>query len=189
MVTSRTIEVVGVGPMLFKKSRRARGLRLSLENDNFLRVVIPYWLSYKEAVRTIASNTKWVHKYLLRMQRWSEDHKKLPKNTIKVEGIAAKEALFFRAWELAKEFGFCVNKISIRSQKTRWGSCSAKNNISLNIKLTKLPGDIMDYVILHELVHTRESNHGKRFWQEMEKIVNKARELDRKLKKYNLGFL
>ncbi|MHC4325449.1 MAG: M48 metallopeptidase family protein, partial [Planctomycetota bacterium] len=67
-------------------------------------------------------------------------------------------------------------------------SCSAKNNISLNINLARLPDELRDYVILHELVHTRIKNHSKKFWAELDKVIGGgAKELSKKLRKYRLG--
>ena len=66
--------------------------------------------------------------------------------------------------------GLKWNRLSIRGQKTRWGSCSAKGNISLNFKLLFLPANLVDHVLLHELVHTREMNHSHRFWALMMKF-------------------
>ena len=90
---------------------------------------------------------------------------------------------------LAEQNGFTVNKVSIRNQKTRWGSCSSLNNINLNIKLVKLPEELVDYVLFHELVHTKIKNHSKAFWSELDYYVGDAKKLDKKLKKIKLGFL
>jgi len=88
--------------------------------------------------------------------------------------------------ELSAKFGFLYNRLSFRSQKTRWGSCSAKNNISLNIKLVNLPEELIEYVILHELVHTKIKNHQEEFWSELAKYVENPRALQTKLKRFNL---
>ena len=91
--------------------------------------------------------------------------------------------------ELAKAHDFKYNRVFIRNQKTRWGSCSSKNNISLNVKLVRLPERLTDYVIIHELVHTRIKSHNKKFYAELEKFVNDRKSLDRELKKYGAGLL
>jgi len=70
--------------------------------------------------------------------------------------------------KLAEEHGFHFNKLTIRSQKTRWGSCSTRKNISLNSKLLFMPVNVTKYVIIHELCHTVEMNHSSRFWQLVE---------------------
>lgn len=66
--------------------------------------------------------------------------------------------------QVAEEFGFHYNRLSIRAQKTRWGSCSSKKNINLNCKLLFMPPEIVRYVFIHELCHTLEMNHSSRFW-------------------------
>ncbi len=97
----------------------------------------------------------------------------------------AKTYLPERTDFLAKKFGFNYEKVSVRNAKTRWGSCSGKNNISLNIHLMRLPDELRDYVILHELCHTVEKNHGKNFWTLLDKVSGNAKDLDKKLKKYS----
>jgi hypothetical protein len=79
--------------------------------------------------------------------------------------------------------------VSIRNQTTRWGSCSAKGNISLNLKLVALPPELFDYVILHELVHTREHNHSARFWRELDKYVENGKAKAKALREYGVGIL
>ena len=103
---------------------------------------------------------------------------------------SAEEArgLIERLNAIAAQFGFEYNRVSVRRQKTRWGSCSGKNNINLNIALVRLDEHLRDYVILHELVHTRIKNHSKRFWEELDKYTGgKAKELNKQLRKYRLS--
>ena len=79
------------------------------------------------------------------------------------------------------------NRAGFRCQKTRWGNCSGKNNISLNVNVVFLSGELQDYVLLHELVHTKVKNHSRKFWAELDKYIEgKANELAKKLKKYNM---
>ena len=87
--------------------------------------------------------------------------------------------------ELAEKYGLTYNRVTIRCQKTRWGSCSARNNLNLNAKLTRLPGHLMDYVLIHELVHTRHKNHGREFWNAMNRIVGDAKLRRRELSRYS----
>jgi predicted metal-dependent hydrolase len=77
----------------------------------------------------------------------------------------------------------------VKNQKTRWGSCSEKNNINLNVNLVLLPDELIDYAILHELVHTRVKNHSKRFWAELDKLVGDAKKNDKKLKNHRLHLI
>ena len=72
--------------------------------------------------------------------------------------------------------------------KTRWGSCTAKNNINLNMLMTYLPKKIQDYVILHELLHTRIKDHGKGFWLELDRLTGNAKGIQKKLKEKYILF-
>jgi predicted metal-dependent hydrolase len=74
----------------------------------------------------------------------------------------------------------------MRNQRTRWGSCSNKNNINLNMKLIRLPDEMIDYVLLHELVHTRIKNHTKDFWRELDRFVGDAKAKNKRLKAYKI---
>ncbi len=83
---------------------------------------------------------------------------------------------------LAKKYGFDYQKAALRNQKTRFGSCSYQNNINLNINLMTYDFDIIDYVLIHELVHTKVKNHSSVFWAEVEKYCPNYRELRKRLK-------
>ncbi len=101
--------------------------------------------------------------------------------SIRVEGLVNDKQLVFNVLEkwlkikakqifpeilndIATTHGFVYNRVTIRAQKTRWGSCSSKKNINLNCKLLFFPEAVMRYVFIHELCHTQEMNHSKRFW-------------------------
>lgn len=85
----------------------------------------------------------------------------------------------------AERFGFKYKHLSFRNNISNWGSCSYENNISLNIKLMKLPDEIIDYVILHELCHTVEKNHSADFWKLVRKVCPDCDLLRSRLRKYN----
>lgn len=110
-----------------------------------------------------------------------------------VEGIMtevyrfeAQQILPQRLEKLAQKHGFRYNKVTVRNNKTNWGSCSSKNNISLNLQMMKLTDELIDYILLHELVHTKIKNHGEKFWKKLDLITeNRARELAREIKKHS----
>lgn len=87
---------------------------------------------------------------------------------------------------LAKKYNFKYEKVSIRNNKRNWGSCSGKNNISLNLQMMKLPDELIDYILLHELVHTEIKNHSIKFWDRLNEITdNSATELAKQVKQYS----
>ena len=91
----------------------------------------------------------------------------------------AKDYLPQRVKELAEKNSFRFKKVSVRNSKTRWGSCSYDNNINLNLHLMRLPNHLIDYVILHELVHTKIKNHSSDFWNMLDLVTGNAKNLDR----------
>ncbi len=96
--------------------------------------------------------------------------------------IEAKNYLPERLAFLARKYGFFYNKVALKNQKTRFGSCSFQNNINLNIILMNYDFDVIDYVLIHELVHTKVKNHSKNFWSEVEKCCPNYRNLRKILK-------
>ena len=104
---------------------------------------------------------------------------------IEVYRREAKVILVNRCKILAAEHGFNIKDVKVKKMKSRWGSCSSKGNINLNIFLMAVPEEISDYVILHELVHTRVLNHSIRFWSELQKILPDAKNLSREIRKYS----
>ena len=98
----------------------------------------------------------------------------------------AKKILPGRLAELARKYGFLYNKVGIRNNKRNWGSCSGRNNISLNLQMMKLPDELIDYILLHELVHTKIKNHGPLFWEKLDEITGKkARVLAKEVRSYS----
>ena len=98
----------------------------------------------------------------------------------------AKKLLPGRVKELAAAHNFEYKNVAIKNSKTRWGSCSFDNKINLSLHLMRLPDHLVDYVILHELVHTKVKTHSKDFWQLLDIVSGDARKLDREVKAYGI---
>ena len=98
----------------------------------------------------------------------------------------AKEYLPQRTEHFATMHGFDCQGVTVKNITSRWGSCSSTNHINLNIHLLRLPQHLLDYVILHELTHTVHKNHGKYFWQSLNKITGgKAKQLAAEMRQYH----
>ena len=173
------VEHPEVGTVKYIGNNRAKRIIISIKPE-YVRVVIPKRQSFKNAQKFVESRLDWIktNKQIMNVQL--EKKRNLPEIDRKV----ARKILCRRIGELAQLHNFVYNRVSIRKQKTRWGSCSTKNNINLNANLLHLPPELMDYVLLHELVHTRVKNHSKDFWDELETVVPNARQVDRRLKDY-----
>ena len=95
----------------------------------------------------------------------------------------AKIELPARAWELAAETGASMKHVTVRNQRSRWGSCSAGGTVSLNWRLVQVPDTVRDYIIYHELMHLREMNHSARFWARVQEVCPWWRDAEKWLKR------
>jgi len=172
-----------VGTILFERSQKAKRIIISIKPTGEIRVAVPYTSSFKKAEEFVNSKMEWINRHLDILKRYKETGKRGSGNEDSIDKIKAKKALTERLESLAKKYGFSYNRAFIRNQKTRWGSCSSMNNISLNVKLVRLPDELIDYVIMHELLHTRIKNHGQSFWKEMEKYSRNAKDMRKMLRK------
>ena len=101
--------------------------------------------------------------------------------------LEARKVILKRLEELAKPYGFSYNRVFIRNQKTKWGNCSGKKNLSFNWRLIKSPQYVMDYVIMHELVHTEIFKHTRQFWVKLKSVYPKYKESIQWLDRYGNG--
>ena len=183
--TAVAIEPVGV--VHFAQSARAKRLSITVRHDESIRVAIPKGVTQAAAEKFLRMKIPWIKNSLVKIQRLQKQKHKQPQYDIRnIDRGKAKAYLTLRINQLANKYGFEFNRLFIRNQKTRWGSCSSRNNISLNMKLVFLPVELQDYVILHELVHTRHKNHGKKFWNEMDKLVGDAKGLRKQMRQHRL---
>ena len=187
MEKSITLDIDGVGQVLFERSYKAKHLNISVKPFKRVRIAVPVGLSFKNAERVVRSKVEWIKRHQERMSVAELEHESILRNSVEIDRAEAKVKLMSRLNHLTKKNGFTYNRVFIRNQKTRWGSCSSKNNINLNVKLIRLPDELIDYVILHELIHTSIKNHSKAFWTELDRLVGDAKKMQSRLKEYGLG--
>ena len=182
------IEIPSLGPVVFSQTKRAKRMSIVIKPFKPVRVAFPQRTSLRKAKKYLHKNLSWAKKSLDYVRKIEKEHETTLNNKPKLPKTKAKMILRNRLRELADLHGFKYNKVFIRNQKTRWGSCSILNNINLNINLVSLTEELMDYVILHELVHTVIKNHSQTFWIRLNKYVGgRAKELDKSLMKHKLG--
>ena len=231
-----TIDIEDIGMVLFKSSKKTKGLSIKLKPFKGVEVIYPSRFSRKKTLEIVRAKKDWIIKsmekikkrenqltvfdentdfstkyFKLQIQKHSDESMSVelknnilsvyyPENVpvsdssvqeiirIGIENalrIEAKKILPKRVSQLADKYRFVYNKIYIKKLKSRWGSCSSENNINLNIHLMRMTDSLIDYVILHELCHTKEKNHGANFWALLNKYTdNKAKSLSKELKKF-----
>lgn len=116
----------------------------------------------------------------------TDDHVQKAAHTASIRALRAQatQLLPTRVYTLANRYNFTYHSLSIKQLKSRWGSCDQQQNIVLNLYLVQLPWEYIDYVILHELAHTRALNHGPDFWQEFEQVLPHAKQLRRRMRAF-----
>ncbi len=183
------VDIEGVVSVIVKRSDRCRHLRITVSPGS-VRVSVPRGVSLDAGRAFVLARQQWIQKHVARIKQREQAHEELLRDLPPITDVnSARDKIIARCEQLSHKTGLSYTRLTIRNQKTRWGSCSSAGTISLNIKLARLPDKLLDYVILHELVHTRINGHGKAFWDKLDTYVGDARGLRRELRQYLLRLL
>lgn len=147
----------------------------------------PYWVKKQEIERFVKEKSDWIEKSRKKVLARREEiasQKKLTAEELHQLADQASVVIPEKVKSYAGRIGVSYGRITIRNQKTRWGSCSAKGNLNFNCLLMLTPERVQDYVVVHELCHRKEMNHSERFWKEVERILPDYRERRKWLKEY-----
>ncbi len=166
-----------IGDILFEKSKKAKRVVIAIKSPTNIRVAVPRFVTIRKAESFVLHKFDWIKKQQSRFA-----NKVNITNLTKYAPPEEKSKILKRVEHLANKYGFSYGKITLRNMKTRWGSCTAQNNISLNLGLIALPDELKNYIILHELVHTKVKNHSKEFWTELGSIIYNPKSLSKKLR-------
>jgi predicted metal-dependent hydrolase len=178
----------GVMEYTLKRSPRARSMRLSVMPGGAVVVTVPRSLaasSLAAVERFVERSSGWIETQMRKMQGRTVIRIRrgdIPR--LKREAYALTEA---RSAHFAALYGYSYKKITIRAQKTRWGSCSKNGNLSFNYKIAVLPTHLQDAIVAHEICHLGAFDHSKRFWDLMARTVPAHKNVRKELK--NLSFI
>ena len=159
--------------------RRARRYILRVRPDGTLRVTIPRGGSRAEAIAFMGRHLAWVAAERERVER---QRASVPPEREAELREQARQQLIPRLYDLAAQHGLTFTRVTIRNQRSRWGSCSRTGAIALNYRLVLMPSEVADYVLIHELMHLKEQNHGRRFWRLVEAACPAFRDAERWLR-------
>jgi predicted metal-dependent hydrolase len=163
----------------FVRMRRARRYVMRVRPDGDLRVTIPRGGSKAEALRFADKHLEWA-----RRQRARVLASKRPASVDRELRARAAKELPPQLLGVAERHGLVVSRVSIRNQRSRWGSCSPRGHIALNFRLLLMPPDVREYILIHELMHLRQPNHSIRFWRLVEAACPGFRAAERWLKEH-----
>lgn len=160
---------------------------IQVNSDLSVTVRAPRSVSEKDIEEIIKKKEAWISKHIEKIKETKERFEAEPTEKLTREKVIAlaDEALKVipeRVEYFAKVIGVTYGKITVRNQKTRWGSCSSKGNLNFNCLLMLAPPEVLDYVVVHELCHRKQMNHSKAFWLEVEKVLPNYKEVRKWLK-------
>lgn len=160
---------------------------IQVNSDLSVTVRAPRSASEKNIEEILKKKEAWISRHIEKIKKTKERFEAEPTEKLTREKVIAlaEEALKVipaRVEYFAKVIGVTYGKITIRNQKTRWGSCSSKGNLNFNCLLMLAPPEVLDYVVVHELCHRKQMNHSKAFWLEVEKVLPNYKEVRKWLK-------
>lgn len=163
------------------RSRR-KTIAIQIDREGQVIVRTPYGITKRQVEEFLDEKKDWLLQTRQRVEKRKTEQIPISEE-VRREGIERAKRIFpERTAYFAKRMGVDYGRITIREQKTRWGSCSSKGNLNFNWKLVLLAPELLDYVVVHELAHRREMNHSKDFWKIVEAELPDYRERRRRLK-------
>lgn len=171
-----------------KISRRAKRMRLAVYCDGSFVVTRPMGLTDNIVERFITEKSNWILSKLEYFKQFGVDIFKNDQQKYLINKDKTLEFVLERIGYFNKIYQLKFNKINIKNQKTRWGSCSKKGNLNFNYKILLLPQHISDYIIVHELCHLKEFNHSYKFWNLVSKAIPSYLDIKKELKHKGLRF-
>lgn len=162
-------------------------LAIEIKGDGRVIVRAPVKMPNAEIQRFVQEKAHWIAQHLQKIAQTPQE--KFTDAQLKEFVKAAKTDIPERVMRFAPLVGITYGTITIRRQKTRWGSCSSKGNLNFNCLLMCCPEEVRDYVVVHELCHRKELNHSARFWAEVAKILPDYKTRKAWLRKYGYSLI
>lgn len=192
MITEWSIKKAdGRGEIRISVIRSARkSLGLEVRDANTVLARIPTRVSDRELKAFVENHRSWILEKTEVMAEREEKRKSTPapppELLSKTDRMKIQLKIGKRVRHYCEAMGVTVGYVTVKNQKTRWGSCSAKGNVNFNYQLAFLPDELLDYVVIHELAHRSHMNHSRAFWAEVEKYCPDYLERREQLKEYSL---
>tara|TARA_B100001115_G_C15800696_1_gene395949 strand:+ start:244 stop:804 length:561 start_codon:yes stop_codon:yes gene_type:complete len=173
-----------IGEVKYKHSKKAKYIRIVINHNSQVSVVIPKYYNIRDAIEFVHSKKNWIQKNKIRIDQKKKLKLKLSNLELKKFWNDTKQKMIL----LSDMHQLNFYELIFKTLKSRWGSCSHNNVICLNNILYYLPEHLKEYIMLHELTHTKIKNHSSIFWEELEKICPNSKLKRRELRNnYTIG--
>jgi hypothetical protein len=171
-----------------KRIKNLKSLRIIVRSDASVEVRAPLRLSLLQINDFINRKTVWIKK---KLHHFSTEVKSLDTTEFLYPSYEncknrAKKLVMKELIVLNSFYNYSYNRVIVRNQKSKWGSCSSKKNLNFNYRILFLPERLAKYLIVHELCHLKELNHSKNFWNLVGLMIPDYRELEKELKRIKL---
>ncbi len=172
-----------------RKSKRAKRVRLAVYCDGSVVVTSPFWVRRSGIDKFVSEKRQWVMdkvKFYTSIDSRAVrvfSHDDYCKHKDVALALVKERVEFFN-----KSYQYLFNKVSVKNQKTRWGSCSRKRNMNFNYKILFLPDHLRDYIVVHEICHLKELNHSQKFWSLVGETFPDYLKIRKELRKHELSF-
>ncbi len=174
-------------PYTLKRHPRSKRVRIGVSAERALTVTAPRWVPNYFIERALKEKEEWILKTFAYFSRIPQTMSFGGGDALyKKHKEEARELVLHRLEHFNRLYGFSWKAVSVRNQKTRWGSCSRKKSLNFHFRLALVPRELADYVIVHELCHLAEFNHSKKFWELVSRAVPDHKMRRQELRKYRL---
>ena len=169
-----------------KISSKARRMRLAVYCSGAVVVTAPRRMDLSLVERFVTEKATWLAKKIEYFKNIPKTNIPLSKDDLSRYKLQAHELATARLEYFNQFYGFKYKRVCIKSQKTKWGSCSSKGNLNFNFKIALLTPEQADYIIVHELCHLGELNHSRRFWDLVRKTIPNYKQIKLELRRSGL---
>lgn len=178
MPKEELVKIAGLSVLLVRSSRKTLAVQIRADGTVIARA--PLRMPKDRILYFLSEKASWIRMQQGRMQERENMRQQarihLDAAQEKELRERAKSVLAQRTAYFARQVGVTYGRITVRDQKTRWGSCSQTGNLNFNFRLILAPLEVLDYVVVHELCHRRQMNHSAQFWQEVAQVLPDYRE-------------
>ncbi len=171
---------------VLKRYKKSRTLRIKVKHNGEVLVTAPYVLNKKFIEDFVQKKAIWIQEKIDEFASLPQPDIKTQRGDYKKYKEQARKIVLKKIEKINSYYKFDFGRVAIRNQKTRWGSCSNKKNLNFNYKLALIPDKFVEYIVIHELCHLKEMNHGEKFWDLVAQTMPNYKKIRKELSQFKI---